>query len=554
MCRTFFATTTLLTCLTLPALAVDAPAAPAAPAPAASAEPATAPAAPAAAPESEAPAAAAAPEIGVPDSILRLVIDREVPNLATPWVATVTNGAIQTGVSVSLDGKNYVLAGSGASTFATKIKGPEDAVLSLVAQSTSLQLALLEIKDAKKSAEFFKKHAPVALSQDWPSAVGLTGRTANEKDLPYLNGFVVETQAAVYGNVIGLRSVANLTDSGPTLQNFFKTAVAGPVIDEKGKLAGFHTGGLQQTEDKKALLATFVPAAELKLFITDAADGKYDGKWALKTALNLKPLANEALRAKLGIKTDVKGWLVTGEESAIAPFKPWDVLTAIGTHALKDNFGNTVIDGTINGPAMYHLDSAASAETKTAPVTVLRNGSSMQLSLPVARRGAETLPSYSQNNTAPRYFVFGPMCFEQATAELAGEMVKQRGAGLALSGNPIANYINDNTPKAPGDELVVLSHLFKHAATSGYAVNATPPHLASFPVVKSVNGQAVTSLRQLAKLLAEGKEPFIEISFHDKDAETLVFKREEMAKAASDAKKAVGIVEGWSPDLADILK
>lgn len=524
-----FASAALLACLTLPAIAADAPDAGAAappPPPTAVAEP-----------EAVVPAPAPA-ELGVDTSIIRLRIESKSPSIGKPWKMEANDPRIGTGVVVAVAGKKYILTSAAPVSFATKIQlGAEKTDAVVLAQSPAMQLALLEIKDPARAEAFFKQHRPLDLVQ-WPAGVAIAGCTANEDKTSVIEGLVSESGVAPYGNTTGIRSIAKLSQFDPH-------AAFGPAISG-GKLAGFYLGA-QQTEDKKNVFAMLVPSIEIKTFLDDAVDGRYDGKWSLKKPLNLQPLVNDALRAKLGLKQETTGLLVNGEAADIAPFKPWDVLTAIGSHAV-DNTGNTAIEHQFNGSALYYLDASANAKTATIQVTVLRDGKPVLLTVPAARRGAEWLPSLIQDGTPPRYFVYGPMCFQQATSELAQALVKQRGVELAFSGSPIADHLTDNALSTPGAEIVVLSHLFpKNSAAAGYPG-------AAFAAVQSVNGQAITSLRQLAKVLTESKDEFLVIRFHDKNSPVLVFKRDEMAKSTKDALDNNDIRHPCSPDLADILK
>ena len=143
----------------------------------------------------------------------------------------------------------------------------------------------------------------------------------------------------------------------------------------------------------------------------------------------------------------------------------------------------------------------------------------------------------------PRVISSSARCALSSAPRRVGRRDRQGpcGASIVVSGSPIANYLIDNSPKTPGEELVVLSHLFiKHPSATGYSPT-------TFSVVKSVNGQPVASLRQLAKALTESKDEYLTIAFHDKDAETLVFKREEMAKATLHTQKNEGIFVGLQP-------
>ena len=65
-------------------------------------------------------------------------------------------------------------------------------------------------------------------------------------------------------------------------------------------------------------------------------------------------------------------------------------------------------------------------------------------------------------------------------------------------------------------------------------------------VVRQVNGTPVRNLRHLVETLRDAKGPFVEIEFHEKSAETLVFVRQEVLAAMEDILSDNNIGKQWS--------
>lgn len=487
-----------------------------------------------------APAAAPAPslkESTLVDSLAKLLITTQIPDVARPWAPGKSNSTMGIGTCVKVDDKSYILVPSTAVAFASKIEGPGGVAFAVAAISPGAQLALLTPKE--NAAEFFKNHPGLELADAGAEFVfaGFNEQQSEPIGIP-AQPTAMRVDGASLTGVASIKGLVPRTAYGP--------ALAG------GKVVGLFSGA-QMQQDGKGGVATFVPISEIKLFLDDAADGTCQGKWGLKDdKVNFRQLINPALRAKLGVKADTHGLLVTGEAAAIAPFQSGDILTKIGTVAVDDEGAATIGTGTgsFKGgafSAFYHINGQTKSEAKTLPVSVLRAGKSVDLEIPVTRRGNELMPSLADQGAQLRYFVAGPLCFEQATVELAQALVQRRGAELVLSGSPIGAHLNLNIRQSPDEEIVVLAALLPHDITKGYAGTG-------FPAVKAVNGQAVASLRQLAQLINGSKDEYLEFTFHDKAAETLIFKRSDLLAASEQICIDNGIVRKSSKDLTDIVK
>jgi hypothetical protein len=188
--------------------------------------------------------------------------------------------------------------------------------------------------------------------------------------------------------------------------------------------------------------------------------------------------------------------------------------------------------------------TAQTAQT-SIPLTVVRDGKTMQISLPVVNKVPQLIPDL--NGGYPSYFVYGPVVFSKATTAFL--------SFLASNPSSMAYYINRRSPLMTSrgasptperEELVVISSpYFPHRLAVGYG---NP----SGDVVQSVNGVAVRSLKHLVRLLRDNTEEFVRIDTDNKDGETLVFPHKDMLNALESILTDNSVRSQGTPELMDI--
>jgi hypothetical protein len=284
-----------------------------------------------------------------------------------------------------------------------------------------------------------------------------------------------------------------------------------------------------------------IPAEEVDLFLKDVADGKYDYKPMMHE--KLQTLENEALRAKLGFQKKSIGVVVHEPDSddAAYPLKKWDVITRIGDHEIDNVFMTRVRDD-LRLKFEYYIQSLA--KDGKVPMTIVRDGKEMAIELPVAPRLDELIPSL--RTRYPSYFIFGPLCFSAASAELL-QQVDRAGmqAMFSIIASPLATRRGDRA-SFPGEELVVVSApMFPHKTGKGYSNPL-------FKVVREINGVKIKSLRHLVETLRDSKDKYISIVFDDKNSETIVFDRQEILRATDEILSDNSVRQQASEDIAPI--
>ena len=145
----------------------------------------------------------------------------------------------------------------------------------------------------------------------------------------------------------------------------------------------------------------------------------------------------------------------------------------------------------------------------------------------------------------PRYFIYGPMVFTQATQDVAGRVAASSMGALytTVCKNPLVPRLFDQ-PAFAGEEIVSLTHLIPHKTSKGYS----PP---AFSTVSRVNGAQVRNLAHLVELLRDATGEFLVVEMAGL-TEPLVFRRAEVLRATEDILADEGIRKQYSDDLENV--
>ena len=227
---------------------------------------------------------------------------------------------------------------------------------------------------------------------------------------------------------------------------------------------------------------------------------------------------------------DTRGILVRAPRSPAAsyPLRKGDVITRIGSYDL-DNDGMVRVKDNLRLPFHYLVPKLARGGR--LPVTVLREGKARALDLPVPGSTRPLVRPLAGRQ--PSYFVWGPLVFSPATTTLTMML-----DGHFLDGSPLLTRRGDQAA-FEGEELVVVVTMLPHKISKGYGDPVGQ-------VVRAVNGTPVRNLRHLVETLRDARGPFVEIEFHERSAETLVFDRQEVLAAMDDILADNNIGKQWS--------
>jgi S1-C subfamily serine protease len=465
----------------------------------------------------------------VRDLVVKIHAIHHTPDVLRPW--TKNSPQQVKGSGVVIEGKR-ILTNAHVVRYASQIyvqpnQSAERIPARVEAMTPSMDLAVLKLDDDS----FFAKRGALPFAEELPRVkdnINVYGYPTGGSELSVTQGIVSRIEYTDYyyqdsGLRIQVDAALNFGNSG------------GPAVSD-GKLVGLVFSLIQNAQS----IGYLIPVEEIQLFLTDIADGRYDGKPQLFDFL--QTVENDALRLKLGLPAGVNGIMVAEpyRKESNYPLKEWDVITQIGSTPI-DSEGKVAVRYDLRLSALYLVQKlAANGEVD---VTVFRDGQLKQMTLPVQSNREMVMP-YLLNAT-PRYFIFGPLVFSQATQDYLERLTSQRPLPASQQSSPLIIRRYDK-PRFEGEELVVVSSpMFPHRITKGY----DDPERC---VISEVNGVHVRSLQHLVQILRENNEPRITFKFARAGRrlhETMVFNRSELVESTSKILEENGIRYPYSSDL-----
>ncbi len=468
----------------------------------------------------------AAPDLG--PAVVKIHTTRRSPDFLQPWTKRPTEELSGSGVVLA---GNRILTNAHVVMYAAQIYvQPYHSSDKLAAQveilAPGIDLAVLTLDDES----FFEGREAPPIEVALPRAkdpVAVYGYPMGGTELSITQGIVSRIEYdAYYGDTAGVRiqvdAALNPGNSG------------GPAFSN-GRVIGLVFSGIREADN----IGYLIPSEEIERFLADAADGAYDG---IPTVLgSFVTLENQALRARLGAGSGVKGLVVHAPERIDDnPLERWDVVTHVGGNELS-NDGMVVVPDGLRLDFRYYVPRLA--QDGRVPMTIFRAGETLEVGVPAPRGPALVAPSLAGGY--PRYFIYGPLVFSTATQEFIAGSFSAFGPAMAARKSPLLARWRD-APSFPGEELVVVtSRMFTHVITKGYDDPI-------FAVLATVDGAPVQNLAHLVELLRDGESRFVEFEFHDRGQETLVFVREEIEAATEDVLSDNGIRRECSDDLREL--
>ncbi len=470
----------------------------------------------------------AEPPVSIETSVVKVFSTMRYPDPFKPWTKQAPTEV--TGSGVVIEGKR-ILTNAHVVLYASQVQIQASAQgdkvsATVVAVAPGIDLAVLQLDDPS----FFDTHPAVARASKLPQikdAVFAYGFPTGGNSLSITKGIVSRIEFVSYNYpVSGLRIQV---DAAINPGNSGGPAIAGD------KMIGLAFSKL--TGDAQNI-GYIIPNEEVELFLKDIADGHYDGKPAMYD--DLQTLENPALREYLKLDKSVEGMVVhrpAGTEASY-PLKEWDVVTRIG-NAPIDNQGMVKIDKDLRVNFQYLIQQVA-VDGKL-PLTVVRNGKSMAVQLPVSSEHPTLVADL--HGTYPSYFVYGPMVFAPATWLLLSGLENNAGVMrmLGFVKSPLVTHALDEPNDEVRELVVVSSPFFPNKIVNGYSNPAGS-------VVYSVNGTRIKSLVHLVEVLRDLKDPFVTFEFDQKGGEALVFSRQAILNSTDDVLTDNGVRAQGSPD------
>lgn len=453
------------------------------------------------------------------DSVVKILASIRYPNPIQPWRNTQLSEMVGTGVII--DG-NRILTNAHLTLYATEVQiqfrpGEDKIKAKVQAIAPDMDLALLTIGDEP----FFQKHPALPRSQKLPKVqdnVSVYGFPIGGNDLSVTKGVVSRIDHGPYfrsgfGQIIQISAAVNPGNSG------------GPAV-VNDEMIGVVFSRLNEGEG----VGYVIPNEEITTFLTDIADGKYDGKPNDATGTDFQQLENESLRAFLKLDKKTKGVMVIPPRNPPAeyPLKEYDVVTKVAGQEV-DNQGMIQTADGLRTP----IDSVMSKSAKDGKVglTILREGKPLEVTLPVTTRDHRLIREF--RGEKPSYFIHGPLVFATAKAD-AIPFYARLNPGLFNGRSPMLLRRFDRVA-FPDEELVVVtSPMFKHKITEGY-------NDVVGQAVVELNGVKIKNLRHLVETIRDCEDEFLIFRFAEAMGGLLVFKRADMEKATEEILEDQGI-------------
>ena len=482
------------------------------------------------------PAAATAQAVDTPssvnqveNSIVKIFATIRKPDFSQPW--TKQSGMEVTGSGFVIGGRR-ILTNAHVVLYANQvqIQGNNSSIMKSASVdfiSPGIDLAVLKLDDES----FFDSHPPLPRTNELPTvrdSVLVYGYPMGGDNMSITKGIVSRIDFAPYNyDVSGLRvqidAALNPGNSG------------GPAL-VGNNVVGVAFSMLANSQN----IGYIIPCEEVDLFLSDIADGHYDGKYAILD--ELQTLENPALRDFLNLDPSIQGLVVNTPFSSDPsyPLHQWDLISKIEGTSI-DNQGNILLGDNSKINFAYLVQKLV--KNGTIELTIVREGKESNIQLPAISHRPRLIPHLL--GTYPSYFILGPIVFSPASEDLVSLIMSGRsmmGNSLSYTGNPLLTRRNDK-PAFEGEELVIVPcPLFSHPLARGYSHP-------TMNVVKAVNGIEIKNLQHLVEVVRDSTEEYIIIEFAGHLTETLVFHRKEMIQATEEILDESGIRRLASPDI-----
>lgn len=468
------------------------------------------------------------------NSVVKVLTTQRLPDMFRPWTKQSPRDVFATGVVIE---GNRILTNAHAVAFAGQIyiqpyQSAEKIYARVIAEAPGVDLAVLEINDES----FFQGHPPLPFDSRLPKAkdtVNVYGYPVGGKELSVTEGIVSRIEFS--GMHYGVLSLQIQIDAALNPGNSGGPAVAGH------KIIGLVSSKIKEAEN----VGYLIPVEEIKMFLTDIADGAYEGKPAFPSIeLSFQTVENDALRDRLGIQKGTSGIMVSRVQSRnkAFPLKPWDLITHLGSHAV-DSEGHVRVHKDLRLPMHYLVPQLA--KDGKIDVTIIRKSNSKKIQVPVDSRSQRLIRF--DNNKYPRYFIYGPLVFSPVTYLFTKAMNTGMHNYLISTGSPILTRRIDLAAFEGEEMVVVASPMFPHRITKGYDAR-------NLGVISHVNDVEIRNLTHMVETLREIKDEYVIFRFASRVSETLVFRRQEIESITEDILTDNGIRHQCSKDLRDIWK
>jgi S1-C subfamily serine protease len=463
----------------------------------------------------------------IANSVVKVFGTLRNPNLTKPW--TKQDPTEISGSGLVIEG-NRILTNAHMVLYASEIQiqgsqAGDRIPARVVAVAPKIDLAVLKLDDDS----FFSTHPPLKRAADLPrikDAVLVYGFPTGGSSLSITKGIVSRIEYAQYSSSsFGLRVQI---DAAINHGNSGGPALAG------NSVIGLAFSFLSDAQN----IGYIIPNAEIELMLKQVASGAYQGRpFQLD---GLQTLENPAIRRYLKLAPEVHGIVVARPDidNPADPLKRWDIITQVGDTSVDDQGMVELRDDLKVQMSYLFQDKVRDGEV---PIKVERDNKIEALNIPVTTEYPTLFPDLM--GTYPSYFIFGPLVFSRASAQLGGVIAGNQNTArvLGLRESPLISRLTDK-PAFPGEEIVFIpSPFFPSKLSTGYK----DPELRT---VRAVNGIPIKNLRHLVGLLRDSRERFLVFEFADQHVDKLVFRRADLIAATESILADNGVRSQGTPD------
>ncbi len=473
-----------------------------------------------------APGAEASP--GIREAMVRIYTVHTSPNYDIPWSTLSPESSSASGCIIA---GNLILTNAHAVADQTYIEVRRHGVAEkfpakVKAISHTADLALLTVGDPA----FFEGAAPLVLGElpEVQSEVVVYGFPTGGDSLSSTRGVISRIEQSSY-----VHSSANLLaaqiDAAVNPGNS-----GGPVLSGN-RIVGVVMQNMPDAEN----IGYMVPTPVIEHFLTDLADGRYDGFPTL--GLQWQTMENESLRRKFGLSEMDTGVLVkqvVPGSPGDGTLLPGDVVTAIGGRKIAG-------DGTVEMRPGERTGFSAMIQDRqigeTVTLDLVRSGvrKSFKIALTATIEGVRLVPR-EQYDVRPSYFVYGGFVFQPLTKNYL--MILGDDWPENASPNLLSLFFEDMR-SVKGEQAVILTKVLPAEVNHGY------DELDTLRII-SVNGVRIHSLAELVRLTGRGDGSPYTI-FESDNGTTLILDRKLVTSTTADLLKQYRIPVDRSEDLID---
>ena len=382
----------------------------------------------------------------ISDSVVKIHATIRDPHFLRPWTKYAAHEVSGSGVILA---DKRILTNAHVVAYASQVfvqanQSTERVPAKVKVYVPGLDMAILEVENPA----FFEQRAALPLADNLPTlkqSVSVYGFPVGGEQLSITQGVVsrIEYRSINYGCSavrIQIDAALNPGNSG------------GPAVSD-GKLIGLVFSKYSAGDNIGYLLA----AEEVKTLLTAVEKGPYPGK--LQMSEETATTENEALRARLGLEKEAGILIIQPfSDKPDYPLKRWDVVLKVGDQPL-DSQGNVKILDDLRLSYQYLV--AKLACDGHVKLTVFRDRKTIEVNAPVRAQIDLVMPPLL--GKYPRYFLYGPLVFTQATQETAAMVASSSRSATYTSyyKSPLVPRLYDK-PVFAGEEIVTLTHLLPH--------------------------------------------------------------------------------------------